>query len=52
MLRISGSSIASRRTPQMVPVIFTAAGWIAGASRKKTSKLALRSIWLASARAL
>ena len=42
---ISGSSIASTRTPQTTPVIFWALGLICGASEKKVSRLASLSIW-------
>ena len=49
MLRISGSSISSMRTPQMTPVILVTCGWSAGASPKNVSKSFLSSICFASA---
>ena len=49
MLRISGSSMSSIRTPQITPVILLALGCSAGASLKKASKSFFRSIWSVSA---
>jgi hypothetical protein len=49
MLRMSGSSISSIRTPQMTPLILLAFGCSAGASLKKVSKSVFRSICSASA---
>jgi len=37
---ISGSAMASMRTPQMTPVTWAAFGWSAGAERKKASRSA------------
>lgn len=48
MVRVSGSSIASIRTPQIVPVIAAAFGWIRGASRKNVARSLARSICVAS----